>query len=103
MKKHLQLMREHHLCSILLCSFGVLLSAVLPAAGATMNIGVAEDAYVHSGNPNTNYGNSTLYVGDENWNNPAICCRSYLKFNLGSIPAGSTIISKDMAVHLGHR
>jgi len=70
----------------------VLLSST--AAGTVVAIPPTDDAYVHSGRSSTNYGaETTLYVGDENWNDPVICCRSYLKFDLSGIPPGSTIVS----------
>ena len=82
-------------------AMAVLLCAAAQSFAATVNLAPTDDAYVHSGNANTNYGfSSALYVGDENWNAPAIMTRSYLKFPLSTIPAGSTINSAKMVLHI---
>lgn len=61
------------------------------AAAITIN---PADSYVHDQNAETNFGTSTnLYVGDENHNDPIATTRTYLKFDLSSIPEGATINS----------
>lgn len=53
-----------------------------------------DDAYVNNTYPAANYGaQSTLYVGDQNNNNPAQICRSYLKFSLQGVPDNVAIAS----------
>jgi len=68
------------------------------AFGDTIQL-TPEDTYVEDRYPNTNFGKNgpyevwDIYVGDENYNTPAASTRSYLKFDLSGIPAGSTIDS----------
>jgi hypothetical protein len=66
--------------------------------GATIQL-TPEDTYVEDIYPDTNFGKNgsyevwEFYVGDENYNTPIATTRSYLKFDLSTIPAGSTITS----------
>ncbi|MHC4061572.1 MAG: CBM96 family carbohydrate-binding protein, partial [Planctomycetota bacterium] len=95
-------MRKSKLNLLVMFALAVLVSASSSVTGATATINPTDDAYVHSGNPGTNYGASgTLYVGDENWNSPVIITRSYLEFDLTVIPSGSTITSALLYLHCG--
>lgn len=54
------------------------------------------DSYVNNANPTTNYGTST----DLQWGQPTTnVCRSYIKFDLSSIPPASTIISATLELN----
>ncbi|MBL7215623.1 MAG: DNRLRE domain-containing protein [Phycisphaerae bacterium] len=78
----------------------LLLCAAAQSLAATVNLAPTDDAYVHSGNPNNNYGfSSALYVGDENNNDPAIMTKSYLKFPLSSV-LGAKINSAKLVLHI---
>ena len=57
------------------------------------------DTYLNSGAPNTNFGNmGVIVVGETNDGNDVF--RSVIKFDLSSIPAGSTITSATLTVTL---
>ena len=78
-------------------TFLVITVAGPPAAATTLQIHPSDDAYVEDRYPGTNFGNSgSVYVGDENYNDPAATCRTYAKYDLSGIPAGATIHSAAM-------
>ena len=55
------------------------------------------DTYVDNNNPNTSYGGQKdLYIGDARYNEPAKICRTYMMFNLNSVPAGKPIVAAKM-------
>ena len=69
---------------------------VVPAVvsgSSTVYLAPSHDAYVHSGESTTTHNSGDLYVGDENYNEPAVICRSYLMFDLSAIPSGKQINS----------
>ena len=68
--------------ALALCAVGM----VGPATAGIVQLQPIDDSYVNNAYPNSNYGASTsLYVGDQNYNNPIHICRTYLKFELGML------------------
>ena len=62
-------------------------------------VDVDADSYVNDSYPAQNYGSQQwLYVGDQNGNDPAQTCRSWLRFDLNVLPADATLC--EALVHL---
>jgi hypothetical protein len=71
---------------------GCLIAAGTAKATEKVTITVSEDAHVGDTFPNSNFGSSTnLYVGDVYQNDPIQSWRSYLKFDLSSIPRSTVM------------
>jgi hypothetical protein len=68
------------------------------APDATITLNPVADAYVYSASPTTNYGTApTLYVGSQS---TSATGRALLRFDLSSIPAGSTVQSASFQAYL---
>lgn len=75
---------------------------MLNIGNGSINISPTDDSYVNDNYPTSNYGSSNaLYVGDQNYNEPAHICRTYFKFDLGAIPAGAEINSAELYLYPG--
>jgi hypothetical protein len=60
----------------------------------------SEDAYVQSTLSGTNFGgDGNLYVGDANYNDPIARCRSFLKFDLSSLPADAIVLDAEVRLN----
>jgi len=59
-------------------------------SGTVISLQVIEDTYANSDNPDTNYGSANGFVSGMDGGS---VCRSFLKFDLSSIPPGQLVIS----------
>ncbi len=81
---------------------GILTGLCVGSAAATVvTLPPTDDAYVNDAAPNGNAGTTPwLYVGDKNWNDPIQITRTYLKFDLSSIPVGAYVSSAHIHLYV---
>ena len=87
----LRLRSTKYLVIVMMITVSMMFSSflVLPVNSASYKLHPIADSYVDSTNPNKNYGSQeTLHVKLD-----SVVRRSYLKFDLGSIPSGQVISS----------
>jgi len=77
----------------LMLAMAIFVMPAVVSASSTVYLLPSHDAYVHSRESATPHNTGDLYVGDENYNEPAVVCRSYLMFDLSAIPSGKQINS----------
>jgi hypothetical protein len=85
---------------MLLAAVSIIVSSPCPVKAAETTLYATEDAEVQILNPDTNYGDE-LNAFVEFYTTDSKECRLYIKFDLSSIPAGSTINSATLRLKCG--
>jgi len=90
------------LCFIIMLTLGIFQLPNVSAATKTIELTPIEDSYIdlHDSDSNSGAGSSLKVWGEEYFSSSAYGYKSYLKFDLSSIPSTVTIISAELELYM---